>query len=90
VYPFTTPAEAAEAEIVRTKLWNDKKDETGPFDIIGDFHGCFDEFCALLEKMGYTVDRTVSAALPPLQSGGRSFWAISATGDRKTQRYCAL
>ncbi|MDR1107509.1 MAG: AAA family ATPase, partial [Spirochaetaceae bacterium] len=39
VYTFTTPDEAAEAEIVRTKLWNDKKDERGPFDIIGDVHG---------------------------------------------------
>jgi protein phosphatase len=65
VYTFTTPDEAAEAEIVRTKLWNDKKDETGPFDIIGDVHGCYDELCALLEKMGYTVDRTAGTALPP-------------------------
>jgi protein phosphatase len=65
VYTFTTPDEAAEAEIVRTKLWNDRKDETGPFDIIGDVHGCYDELCALLEKMGYTVDRTAGVALPP-------------------------
>jgi protein phosphatase len=63
VYTFTTPDEAA--EIVRTKLWNDKKDETGPFDIIGDVHGCYDELCTLLEKMGYTVDRAGGAALPP-------------------------
>src|SRR5690606_12666470 len=27
--------------IIREKLYNDKKDETGPFDIIGDVHGCF-------------------------------------------------
>lgn len=27
-------------EIIRTKLRNDKKDEHGPFDIIGDIHGC--------------------------------------------------
>ncbi|MDR1147163.1 MAG: polynucleotide kinase-phosphatase [Spirochaetaceae bacterium] len=65
VYTFTTPDEAAAAEIVRTKLWNDKKDETGPFDIIGDVHGCYDELCALLEKMGYTVDRGSGIALPP-------------------------
>ncbi|MDR3147715.1 MAG: polynucleotide kinase-phosphatase [Treponema sp.] len=65
VYTFTTPDEAAEAEIVRTKLWNDKKDETGPFDIIGDIHGCYDELCTLLEKMDYRVDRAAAAALPP-------------------------
>ena len=27
-------------EIGREKLYNDKKDVTGPFDIIGDIHGC--------------------------------------------------
>ncbi|MDR1576384.1 MAG: polynucleotide kinase-phosphatase, partial [Treponema sp.] len=65
VYTFITPGEAAEAEIVRTKLWNDKRDERGPFDIIGDVHGCYDELCALLEKLGYAVDRAACAALPP-------------------------
>jgi protein phosphatase len=65
VYTLTSPDEAALAELVRTKLWNDKKDESGPFDIIGDVHGCYDELCALLEKMGYTVDRAAAAAQPP-------------------------
>jgi protein phosphatase len=44
-------------EIKREKLYNDKKDETGPFDIIGDIHGCFDELQELLLKLGYTVNR---------------------------------
>jgi protein phosphatase len=65
VYIFTDPDEAAGAEIERTKLWNDKKHEAGPFDIIGDIHGCYDELCALLEKMAYTVDRAACTALPP-------------------------
>jgi protein phosphatase len=65
VYTLTDPGEAANTEIARTKLWNDKKDETGPFDIIGDVHGCYDELCALLEKMGYTVNRAAGSALPP-------------------------
>ncbi len=42
--------------IVREKLYNDKKEETGPFDIIGDIHGCFDELKILLEKMGYVIN----------------------------------
>ncbi|MDR2444699.1 MAG: polynucleotide kinase-phosphatase [Spirochaetaceae bacterium] len=65
VYTFTRPDEAVEAEIGRTKLWNDKRDEAGPFDIIGDVHGCYDELCALLEKMAYTVDRAACTALAP-------------------------
>lgn len=44
-------------EIKREKLYNDKKDETGPFDIIGDVHGCFDELQELLLNLGYTVNR---------------------------------
>lgn len=43
--------------IKREKLYNDKKDETGPFDIIGDVHGCFDELQELLLKLGYTINR---------------------------------
>jgi protein phosphatase len=29
----------------------------GPFDIVGDVHGCLDELVALLEAMGYRVER---------------------------------
>jgi protein phosphatase len=65
VYTFTDPVEVAATEIVRTKLWNDKKDEAGPFDIIGDVHGCYDELCDLLENMAYAVDRAACTALPP-------------------------
>ena len=35
-------------EVVRVKLWNNRKDAHGPFDIIGDIHGCCDELEALL------------------------------------------
>lgn len=43
------------AIITRQKLWTDKRDETGPFDIIGDVHGCADELEALLGKLGYAL-----------------------------------
>ncbi len=39
----------------RQPLWNNKSDDHGPFDIIGDVHGCFDELHALVEKLGYHV-----------------------------------
>lgn len=38
------------------KLYNDKKDELGPFDIIGDVHGCYVELKELLEKLGYAIE----------------------------------
>lgn len=43
--------------INRDKLYNNKKDQTGPFDIIGDVHGCFDELTMLLEKLDYRIER---------------------------------
>ena len=36
-------------------LWNDKRDEHGPFDIIGDVHGCCDELEELLVRLGYVA-----------------------------------
>src|SRR5258708_7407394 len=42
-----------EIEIRRVTLWNNKKDQTGPFDIFGDLHGCADELRALLEQTGW-------------------------------------
>lgn len=42
-------------EIQRVPLWTDKRGETGPFDIIGDIHGCADELEALLSNLGYGV-----------------------------------
>jgi len=57
VYVLKSVEEIDEVEIIRTPLWNNKKNETGPFDIIGDIHGCYDELCDLLDKLGYSVDR---------------------------------
>lgn len=45
----------AVSNIIREKLYNDKKDLHGPFDIIGDIHGCYEETVLLLEKLGYTL-----------------------------------
>ena len=56
VYILNSQQEVDEAEIVRTKMWNNKKDVHGPFDIIGDVHGCYDELVLLLEKLGYAAD----------------------------------
>ena len=42
--------------IRRDPLYNNRKEETGPFDIIGDVHGCYDELLALLGELGYVVE----------------------------------
>lgn len=48
-----SPEEADTLEIERERLWVNRRDERGPFDIIGDVHGCADELEALLEGLGY-------------------------------------
>ncbi|WKN33790.1 polynucleotide kinase-phosphatase [Porifericola rhodea] len=42
-------------QVMREKLYNDKKEVHGPFDIIGDIHGCYEELVALLAKLGYVL-----------------------------------
>ena len=56
VYVLSTIEEIDAAEVVRVPLYNNKRHEMGPFDIIGDVHGCFDELTALLRTLGYEVD----------------------------------
>jgi len=53
VFVLETPEEVDAATVERVPLWNDKRDDHGPFDIIGDIHGCCDELEALLQRLGY-------------------------------------
>jgi protein phosphatase len=53
VFELSLPEQVAAATIERQPLWNNQKHEHGPFDIIGDVHGCGDELVALLGKLGY-------------------------------------
>ncbi len=45
--------EVAAAEIVLERRYNDLRHLTGPFDIVGDVHGCSSELDTLLGKLGY-------------------------------------
>ncbi|QEX16961.1 polynucleotide kinase-phosphatase [Hypericibacter terrae] len=65
-------AQIEAAEITRHPLWTDRRTETGPFDIIGDIHGCGDELEALLDRLGYGVtfsgeggERSCTVTAPP-------------------------
>ncbi|MEU1306414.1 polynucleotide kinase-phosphatase [Streptomyces shenzhenensis] len=46
--------EVEAASVVTERRFNDLTHLTGPFDIIGDVHGCSAELDALLGKLGYT------------------------------------
>jgi protein phosphatase len=57
--------EIESATIVREPLWNDRRSDHGPFDIIGDVHGCHDELVALLGELGYEIDPDGTGARHP-------------------------
>ena len=47
------PDEINNTEVHRVPLWTDRRRELGPFDIIGDVHGCGAELQQLLARLGY-------------------------------------
>ncbi|WP_045742581.1 polynucleotide kinase-phosphatase [Actinoplanes rectilineatus] len=49
--------EIAAAEIRYEKLFNDRRSEHGPFDIVGDVHGCRAELETLLGDLGWELAR---------------------------------
>ncbi len=51
-----SPEEVGGLEVNREPLWTDNRTDHGPFDIIGDVHGCFDELTELLGNLGYVID----------------------------------
>jgi protein phosphatase len=50
------PEDVDTVEIERQPLWNNRKADHGPFDIIGDVHGCGDELEELLTTLSYAPD----------------------------------
>ena len=68
VFMMEAPEEVEAAAVERVPLWNDRTGEHGPFDIIGDVHGCRDELEELLRRLGYEA-AAVAPGGPPLISG---------------------
>lgn len=56
VFVLNSEADVAAVSAAREPLWNNKKHEHGPFDLIGDVHGCAGELEALLAALGYARD----------------------------------
>ncbi|MCL2631855.1 MAG: polynucleotide kinase-phosphatase [Coriobacteriia bacterium] len=74
VFVLSSEDEISQVEIVRTTLWSNRKGETGPFDIIGDVHGCYDELCELLDELGYEVDARACTARAPVGQGRKAIF----------------
>ncbi|GAA0295196.1 polynucleotide kinase-phosphatase [Kineococcus aurantiacus] len=70
VHVLRSAEEVADATVVRTRLHVDLREETGPFDVVGDVHGCREELTDLLTRLGYGLvtderGRPVDAVPPP-------------------------
>ena len=70
VHVLRSVEEVEAATVRREPLVNDRRGETGPFDIIGDVHGCRLELTELLTRLGYRVDGDF-ASHPAGRSGCR-------------------
>ncbi|MGY4984456.1 polynucleotide kinase-phosphatase [Streptomyces nigrescens] len=57
VHVLRGPEEVESAEVVTERRFNDLRHLTGPFDIIGDIHGCRSELETLLGRLGYALVR---------------------------------
>jgi protein phosphatase len=66
VVALRTPDEAAGAALRRVPLPPNHRRDEGPFDVIGDVHGCAAELAALLAALGYVQ----SAAAGTGEAGG--------------------
>ncbi|MGL5793006.1 MAG: metallophosphoesterase, partial [Waterburya sp.] len=66
IYKFSSVAEIEAVSVARQPMWTNRKQEHGPFDIIGDVHGCCDELEQLLQQLGYVTTAS--------QSNSDSFW----------------
>ena len=67
VFVLSTPEEVSSVTITRQALWNNLKHEHGPFDIVGDVHGCYEELTTLLVQLGYRVEGEATGlrVIPP-------------------------
>jgi protein phosphatase len=67
IFTLSSPEEVDAVEIERQPLWNNRRNEHGPFDVVGDVHGCLDELLELMATLDYKVSRegNVFSVVPP-------------------------
>ncbi len=60
-----SPDDVEAAVVERQPTWTNRRTEHGPFDIIGDVHGCFAELVALLRELGWDISEDRLTAQHP-------------------------
>ncbi len=78
VHILRSPGEVASVVVERHSLRPDRRHEHGPFDLIGDVHGCGDELEELLGLLGYV-------RFPPRPGGGECVWERGPGGEGSSE-----
>lgn len=76
-----TPAEVDGVQITQAIEESEQRSDHGPFDIIGDVHGCYIELVTLLEQLGYVPDEAAGWRHP----AGRRIIFVGDLVDRGPQ-----
>jgi protein phosphatase len=82
VHVLSTPEEVDAATIRKTRLYSDLRHEAGPFDVIGDVHGCRAELEQLLTELGYEIDRNAAGRPVGARHPGRRAVFVGDLVDR--------
>lgn len=82
VHILRDPDEMAGVRIVREKSWNDRTELAGPFDIIGDIHGCAGELRTLLTELGWQLEYAGDQAIGATHPEGRQAVFVGDLVDR--------
>lgn len=81
VYVLDSVEAVESVSIERQRLWTNRREMSGPFDIIGDVHGCAHELLELLGALGY--QRSGSEEAPVLDPpSGRTAIFLGDLVDR--------
>ena len=76
VHVFHSAAEARAAVVERLRPYSWMRETAGPFDIVGDVHGCLPDLLELLAKLGYGLQQATD-------SDGRPVWDVTPPDNRR-------
>ncbi|MBM7804950.1 protein phosphatase [Geodermatophilus bullaregiensis] len=77
------PDDVERAVVTYERQYNDRREDTGPFDVVGDVHGCREELEDLLGELGYALRRDERGrAVDAVHPGGRRAVFLGDLVDR--------
>jgi protein phosphatase len=82
VFVLRSAEEMELAVIERRPTWTNRKTEHGPFDVIGDVHGCMPELRELLDRLGWRITDDPERGPVPSHPEGRKLVFLGDLVDR--------